>query len=135
MALALRFNFFVARKVSIEAKYLGGVEQFRTDCMERTPRQKRRQEHYGEDEHLVGFYSMGGYFSSILEKLTAHGLQNRLGTAVVDIACGDESKGFEDGCDWLEVADWKGQIENRDGFKICWLKGTTPGEVVEGFFV
>jgi len=134
MAIALRFNFFVARKASIEAKYSGGVEQFRTDWMKPTRRQMRLQEQYGEDDHLIGFYSMGGYLAEVVEKLKVHGLQHRSGDLLIDFACGDEASGFENGCDWLEVTDWDGQFENRDGFRICWLKGSARGEIVEAFF-
>src|SRR5262249_2532301 len=91
MAILLRFNLFVARKSSIEAKYPGGLEQFRADWMNDRPGEKPN----GEDGHLVGCCTMGWYYADVMEKLIACGLENQRDDRVIDIAFGDQMHGVE----------------------------------------
>ena len=114
MSIRLKMNVLIVRKITIQSIYQGGLEQFRRDWM----RAGHNQTNPGEDEHLIGFSSMGHSYNTLIEKLCSCGL-NRL-----DIAVGDELEGIEESCEWLEV------FHEGIGMTICWLKGTSPGEAI-----
>ena len=114
MAIIIEFNVIVSRKTEIDAKYPGGLAQFRADWLVRPP------ERWGEDEHLLGFCSMAGYYENVGKRLLACGID------VFETSEGEDPEHIVSRCGWLgcDVQSWD------DGhFVRCWLKGCEPGEV------
>lgn len=124
MAIALRYNFFVVRKAGIERNYPGGMTRFRSEWI----KSSSESEQPGEDEHLIGFCSMGNALGVVLDSLLASGLELKQNDRVLDIACGDELAGIDGSCDWLEVRKSEWTLDS------CWLAGTEPGQLREPIF-
>jgi len=122
MAIILVFNVMLARKAEIDAKYPGGLAQFRNDWLVKPP------ERWCEDEHLLGFSSMGNYFEQVLTRLLDCG---------TDVCVTNETvlpEQIISKWDWIEC-----DVGTRDrradppgagaGYMVrYWLKGTEPGE-------
>ncbi len=125
MAIIFEFNVIVARKAEIDAKYPGGLAHFRVKWLARPP------DRWCEDEHLLAFSSMGGYYSQVHDDLRAAG---------IDVLEADELVRPEQitaRCGWL---DWS--IHSREervtptGVTLLnvvqyWLRGTEAGEVAQ----
>jgi hypothetical protein len=125
MAIIFWFNVVVARKSEIEAKYPGGLAQFRSEWMPK-PRLWR------EDNHLLARSAMGAELKDVAERLKSLG---------VDVLTTNESVPPAENvkrCGWL---DWdvyeRREIKSPNGFVQVhevtrhWLKGTEPGETFD----
>ena len=125
MAIIFLFNVMVARKSEVDAKYPGGMTQFRSEWMVKPGR-------WREDGHLLVCSSMGGGFRDVAERLKALGVDVLITNESVPPA---ENVGR---CGWL---DWdvyeRREIKSGDGFVQVhevtrhWLRGTEPGKTMD----
>jgi hypothetical protein len=113
MAIATRYNTFVVKKSSIEAKYRGGLARFRHRWMVRPPQP------CCEDDYLIAFSSMGWYFDVVIDDLDAYGFIPDVDYALPSVG------GTPEKVDWLE---WE---YSGISSAIVWFKGTFAGEVVQ----
>ncbi len=123
MAIILEFNVILSRKAEIDAKYPGGLAQFRIDWLAKPP------ERWCEDEHLLGFSSMAGYYEKVGKRLLANGIE------VCETSEAEDPEHIASRCGWLEC-----DAQSRDnrlipkgagaGYLVrYWLKGSEPGNV------
>ena len=122
MAVMLEFNVILVRKAEIDTKYPGGLSQFRIDWLVKPP------ERWCEDEHLIGFSSMGGYYDKVRTSLKSCGAE------VLDCSQADSPERMKSQCDWLDC-DFEPLVEVPLGASGSygiryWLKGFEPGETV-----
>ena len=110
MAIVLEFNVILARKTEIEAKYPGGMSQFSLDWLTKPP------ERYCEDEHLVGFSSMGSYYNKVILCVQTHGIE------VFQTSETEKPEDMKRRCEWIDNDYHPPMIR-------CWLKGTEAGNV------
>jgi hypothetical protein len=125
MAIIFQFNVIVARKAAIDAKYPGGLAQFRVQWLAKPP------ERWCEDEHLLAFTSMGAYYGRVRDDLRAAG---------IDVLETNETVPpgqIISRCGWL---DWnihhKLERAHPGGSTVLdvvqyWLRGSEPGEVAQ----
>lgn len=125
MAIIFYFNFIVARKAEIDAKYPGGLAHFRVQWLAKPP------ERWCEDEHLLAFSSMGTSYSQVRDDLRAAG---------IDVLEADETVPpgqIISRCGWL---DWnihhKQERAIAGGVTVLnvvqyWLRGSESGEVAQ----
>jgi len=130
MTVAVSFGFLIIRKSSIENQYPGGITQFRQEWI---PKQRKRPV-TGEDEHLFGFYSMGGGTSLLIEKLKSVGFSTEETQPSPDLVFGTVTTGLLAPCDWLQIEELAEPLGGREPFMVCWLVGSKRGEIVEGKF-
>ena len=120
MAIALEFNVMLARKAEIESKYPGGLGQFRVDWLVKPP------ERWCEDDHLLGFCSMGGYYHNVRASLRSCGVD------VLDTCETDAPAEIKSRCDWLDcdpapLVEVPLGASGSYGIRY-WAKGSEPGE-------
>jgi hypothetical protein len=117
-----RFNVIIARKTEIEAKYPGGLSQFRIDRLTKPP------ERWCEDQCLLSFSSMGAYYGKVRDTLLASGID------VLETSESNTPETIKGRCNWLDCdSEPLGSIP--DGATASygiryWLKGTEPTETV-----
>jgi hypothetical protein len=125
MAIIFAFNVMIVRKSEIDARYPGGLAQFRLDWITRPGR-------WREDDYLLVQSLMGSGFRDAAERLKALG---------VDVLVTNESVPPDENvkrCSWL---DWdvyeRREIRSPSGFVQVhevtrhWLRGTDPGETTD----
>lgn len=126
MAIVFLFNVLVVRKNEIDAKYPGGLAQFRLDWMTKPKR-------WREDEHLLFQSSMGGdFFKNVTERLRSLGVKVLLTDESVPPAKVVER------CGWLDWDIYERLVhKSPDGFVQThevarfWLRGTEPGDTAD----
>lgn len=121
MAVMLEFNVILVRKSELDAKYPGGLGQFRIDWLVKPP------ERWCEDEHLLGFSSMGGYYSNVRSRLLS------CGADVLDCSEADTPAQMKSRCNWLDCDSAPirtAPIGATGSWGIrYWLRGSEPGEI------
>lgn len=126
MAIIFQFNVIVARKAEIDAKYPGGLAQFRLRWLAKSP------ERWCEDEHLLAFTSMGAHYGGVRDDLRAEGIDVLETNETVPPAQ------IISRCGWL---DWNihHKLERAfpGGVRVSldvvqyWMRGSEPGEVAQ----
>ncbi|MFH1313468.1 MAG: RDD family protein [Candidatus Eisenbacteria bacterium] len=100
---------------TLEEKYPGGLQGYIKDYGDFT---------FCADSHLtrVGFMDTLGIEVSLMD-LEKKGLNVAEDPGCPDVAVVDQDAGLFHPCPWLEFA------KHPEGYSICWLKGTEPGEL------
>ena len=117
MSVVVRFNTVIVRKASIDARYTGGLDQYRRDVVSEVI-------DYYEDAHLTVAISMGG-FNHYWDRLMESGLIYETGDKVLDFVTADQVNGIDPRCDWLDSIEC-------NGFLVSWLHGSDSGYIVDG---
>lgn len=103
----------VTRRNAIEEKYPGGLREYTSSS------------YVWHDEYIVGSSFMNILdVKSHLEHLSQYGIDFDGDMCSTKVAVVDQRDGILTKCDWLEF-----ERHPIDG-AICWLKGTSRGEVI-----
>ncbi|MGO9115260.1 MAG: hypothetical protein ACLP9L_39105 [Thermoguttaceae bacterium] len=117
MAVVVRFNTIIVRKITLAAKYPGGLDAYRTAYLP-----KNANFHY-EDRHLVPHTSMEAFFG-VYERLASNSLACRDDDGSSDNCGPDQTNGLGPDCPWLKA-------RVICGLPVCWLGAEPPGHVVD----
>ena len=117
MAIVIRFNAIIVRKSSIEAKYPGGLDAYRSFYL------PNGANFYYEDRHLIAHTSMGAFYG-VYDRLFANGLAASQGGASLDSCGANQMDGLDRNCQWLEA-------EPVGGLPVCWVRDSPPGFVTD----
>lgn len=105
----------LVRRESLEATYPGGTAAYEAHCPNAT---------YCADDHLtrIAFMDPADAMVFMHRLEAASGLRFRDGEPCVDVLVAVQGMGPVEPCAWAEFGT------HQDGFPICWLAGTEPGE-------
>jgi hypothetical protein len=109
MSVVAELFSIVIRREAVIRSYPGGVVQYAKDCPNST---------YCHDDHLTCI----GFMSQDDAVRFADGVM-RHGISAEEIALVDQNRGLVTPRDWAECA------KHKDGWAVCWLKGTDRNRV------